>query len=116
MSTTTRGPPIAVARLITPSGSRYRDESSGGVTHPFSQSDAIRPRVGGGSSGNAGGVGEATVGDSAGVIDGRSTSDGPPPSFVHATTTNATTSDIAALETSRSSIESSREDIVRTSA
>ena len=107
---------MAVARLITPSGSRYRDEPSGGVTHPFSQSDAARPRVGGGSSGNAGGVGEAAVGDSAGVIDGRSTSDGPAPSFVHATTTNANTSDIAALETFRSSIESSGEDIVRTSA
>src|SRR5919201_2397789 len=115
MSTTSSGPSMAVARLITPSGSRYRVESSGGVTHPFSQSDATRPRVGGGSSGNAGGVGDAAVGDS-GLIDGRSTSDGPAPSFVHATTTNATTSDIAAPETFRSSIESSGEDIVRTSA
>ena len=58
-STTSSGPRTPVIRRITRSGASYRAESRGGVTHPSTQSAATGPRVAGGGSGSAGGVGEA---------------------------------------------------------
>jgi hypothetical protein len=89
---------------MIPSGCRYLGEPSGGVTHPFSQRGPAAPRVGGGSSGRAGGVGDGVVaGTSPGETGGRvvfvaRTSPG---SSVHAAARRATASASVAAESLR---------------
>jgi len=99
MSTTTNRPGTPVTWRITRSGSACRSEPRFGVTHPFGQSTAAGPRVAGGSSGSAGGVGEAVgpapeMGVTADEFGGASGSASP----VHAASESATTTTAIAPE------------------
>src|SRR3990170_1765507 len=99
MSTTVSGPFTPVVRRTIPSGSRNRGVPSCGLPHPFTQSSALGPRVGGGSSGRAGGVTEGIaldggVGETGGggiVVLGEARVP-PTPSPVHATSASAVVS------------------------
>ena len=71
MSTTVSGPLTSVVRRTMPSGCRYAGDPSFGVTHPFTHSGDASARLGGGRSGNAGGVTEGvTLEDPVGVSGG----------------------------------------------
>ncbi|MET0887810.1 MAG: hypothetical protein ABWX92_15320 [Mycetocola sp.] len=99
MSTTTNRPGTPVTWRITRSGSSYRAEPRFGVTHPFTQSTAAGPRLAGGSSGSAGGVGDAVgpvaeMGVTAEEVGGTSGSASP----VHAASESATTTTTIAVE------------------
>jgi hypothetical protein len=61
MSTTSNAASTPVVRRTMPSGSVNSGEPAGGVVHPSTQVADGAPRVRGGRSGSAGGVGDANV-------------------------------------------------------